>query len=162
MIKITAPNALFQTDSAFFPYVTWAAIYGYKAVAIGGDISEMHLPTDGSFTIAQMFQVVAATGEVEGYPTFIEMTAAKKAGNVPVGISGRLAVDDEGNETVRTWIDWATAHGRTWRAKGTKHYIEGSNGTTYLKGSELAVLTTGYSVVTKAAYNAKLTVSNAP
>ena len=52
MIKITAPNALFQTGSAFFPYVTWAAIYGYKAVAIGGDISEMHLPTDGSFTIS--------------------------------------------------------------------------------------------------------------
>ena len=158
MIKVTAPSALFTPESPFFSFITWASNYGYKVTPDAHGNSIINLPADGSFTINQMSQVVGVGGEVEGYPTYIQMTQTKYEGNVPAGIRGREEVLEDGATNVLTWQEWADQYGRTFNKIGTKQYIEASDGNTYLKGSELAVLGTGYDILSVSEYIALLPV----
>lgn len=159
MIKVTAPSALFTPDSPFFSFITWASNYGYKVTPDANGNSIINLPADGSFTIAQALQVVASGGEVEGYPIYIEMTQTKYEGNVPAGIRGREEELESGATNVLTWQEWADRYNRSFNKIGTKQYIEASDGNSYLKGSEVAVLGTGYSLLTVEEYVAKLPVA---
>ena len=99
---------------------------------------------------------VAYGGEVEGFPAYIQMTETKYQGNVPEGIRGRVAYDEDGNSDVLTWQQWADQYGRTFNKIGTKQYVQASDGREYLNGSELVTLGTGYAVLSFAEYNAIL------
>ena len=100
-----------------------------------------------------------AGGEVEELPLFIELTAAKYAADVLVGIPNRSVTDENGNETVLKWSEWKRETNTHQEISGKFYIMTNANiSPAYLKASEFAVIygKAGYNLLTNAEYAALL------
>ena len=164
-IKIYGDSRLVQSeilggtpDMVLKEWWDWAKGLATNVSTVVGGVASLTLANATDASADAIMFAVSKGFEVEGYPTYIQMTQTKYEGNVPAGIRGREEVLEDGTTNVLTWQEWADQYGRTFNKIGTKQYIEASDGNTYLKGSELAVLGTGYDVLSVPEYIALLPV----
>ena len=111
------------------------------------NISSKRIP----ITIAQL--VISVGGDVRNYQTFLpveDITA-----EVTVGLPDRISIDENGNEIVKTWSEWA--NGEPQEIDG-KFYIEMGNGNRYYYMSELAPVITN--LITAKSYNSLIPSSD--
>ena len=107
-------------------------------------------------TVLTCLAWLQAGGEVEELPLFIELTAAKYAADVLVGIPNRLASD---GETVLKWSEWKQENNTHVEIGGKFYIMTNANiSPAYLKASEFAVIygKAGYNLLTNAEYAALL------
>jgi hypothetical protein len=163
--KFSGDYAAFFTPSSPFAAKITEAIYRGATVVKTGDQGSLEINDAESLTVSEAVAMADAGVEIEGFELIIELTPAKYASNVPVGIPNRVSVAEDGTETALKWNEWKKG-GNTHNSFGGKHYVmtNANISPAYLKASEFAVLhgLSGYKLLTLAEYNAKLPVSDAP
>ena len=153
MIKITLPKTQYAT---FKEDIRESVDRGYF-IEFSGD-TLIQKTDDLLFTRLDAQAIVAAGGDVEGFPLFLELTEAKYATDVPDGITNRSVTDDEGNTTVLKWSEWKGAN-MTHAEYGGKFYVPLNSNVPHgehLKASEAVTLIgkAGYALKTTDEYRA--------
>lgn len=160
--KVTLPIATWQaiaadpTNPLFGLSQAGVALLSPKNDTKNGNIVFDNIEDGSLFTKAACEAILAAGGEVYNYPIFASMTQAKFDGQVPEGIPGRTYTDDDGDEIIKTWAEWAVTSTPTL-TDGTIG-VPLQNRQEYIKGSEWITLdgVSGYVLLDTEAFRALL------
>lgn len=141
MIKITAPTATILAGGALYDYAT-SLNNAYSAIiqreSQDGITEYSNVPLHAKITIAHVQGIIAVGGEIENFPAFIKVSNLDDT--IPVGLPYSIKVDEEGNESQKTWRDLESSTQKYTPANDESQFIGTqalNDGNSVLKGSEI-------------------------